>query len=51
MPDPDLEIRRGSDHPDPYIKGGGGQVSKKFFSTLRALVWSKNKGGPGSATE
>ena len=24
--------------------GGGGAVSKKIFSTLRALFWSKNKG-------
>ena len=34
MPDPDLEIRRGSDHPDPYIKGGGGAgLQKIFFNT------------------
>ena len=25
---------------------GGGAVSKKFFSDVRASVWSKNKGGP-----
>ena len=27
--------------------GGGGTVLKKFFSALRALVWSKSKGGAG----
>ena len=26
-------------------KGGGGAVPPKFFSALRAPVWSKNKGG------
>ena len=43
--------------PDFQIKGGGGeggssrpwdkgkQFPKKFFSALRASVWSKNKGG------
>ena len=30
-------------HPDPEITGG--LASKKFFSTLRALFSSKNKGG------
>ena len=30
MPDPDLEVRRGPGHPDPYDKGGGSQ--KNFFS-------------------
>ena len=25
--------------------GGGGTVSKNFFSELQASVWSKNKGG------
>ena len=44
--DPDLQIKgreggRGGSHPDPEINGGG--VSKKFFSVLRASVWSKNK--------
>ena len=38
MPDPDLEIR-----------GGGGYLGHglppKFFSALRASVWSKNEGG------
>ena len=24
VPDPDLEIRSGGGHPDPYIRGGGG---------------------------
>ena len=43
----------GPGHPDPEIKGGG--LKKIFFSTLRASVWSKNKGGglgpsPGSTT-
>ena len=43
VPDPDLEISWG---------GGGVVVSKKYFSTLWASVWSKNKGSPGgSATE
>ena len=36
MLDPDLEIR-----------GGGGVVSKKDFSSLWASVWTKNKGGGG----
>ena len=42
---------------DPEIRGGGGGVLKKIVSSLRASVWSKNKGGlgplgpsPGSAT-
>ena len=30
-------------HSDPEI---GGPVSKNMFSTLRASVWCKNKGGP-----
>ena len=39
----------------PLDKGGGGRSLKKLFSTLRPLVWSKNKGGgpgpsPGSAS-
>ena len=42
--DPDLQIRMGGGHPDPEIRGS----SKKFFSALRASVWSKNRGGPGS---
>ena len=46
VPDPDLEIREGGGggHPDPEIVG---TPSPKFFSALRASVWSKNKGdGP-----
>ena len=32
----------------PWDKGGGGgAVTKKFFSALRATFWSKNKGEPG----
>ena len=39
--------------PDPYLEMGGGgggrwrraQSPKKFFSDLRASVWSKNKEG------
>ena len=27
--------------------GGGGKVSKKIFSAVRASVWSKNKGDAG----
>ena len=27
--------------------GGGGAVSKKLFSLLRASVWSEHKGGGG----
>ena len=45
--DPDLQIRvgRGGDgHPDPKIRGGG-RSQKKFFSSLWASVWSKNKEG------
>jgi len=45
--DPDLRIRWGGSHPDPKIRGRGGAVSKKLFSTLSASFWSKNKGGPG----
>ena len=29
--------------------GGGGAVSKKLFSLLRASVWSEHKGGWGGA--
>ena len=47
VPGPDLEIRGGDGHPDPYIRGEGRPVSKKNFSALRAPVWSKNKGGGG----
>ena len=37
----------GGDHPDPEIRRGG-RLLKKFFSAVRASVWSKNKGGvPG----
>ena len=44
VPDLDLEIWRGRGgvcgHTDPVIRGGGGlQI---IFSTLRALLWSKN---------
>ena len=42
--DPDLQIRGGAGHPDPEIRGAPGL--KKYFSALRASVWSKNKGGP-----
>ena len=40
--DTDLQIRRSGwgGHPDPEM-GGGGAVSKKHFSALRASVWSK----------
>ena len=34
-------------HPDPEIRGGGPGL-KKFFSALRASVWSKKKGRTGS---
>ena len=36
-------------HPDPEIKGGGGPVSKNFFSALRARpqFGLKISGGPG----
>ena len=45
---PDLQIREGDGHPDPEIRGGGGggRSQNKFFSALRASVWSKNMGGP-----
>ena len=42
MADPDLQMG-GWGHPDPEIRGGAGL--KKFFSGLRASVWSKNEGG------
>ena len=54
MADPDLQIREvggggggGEGHPDPEIRGAR---SIKKFSALWASSWSKNKGGPGSAT-
>ena len=40
--DLDLQMREGGGNPDPK---GGGPVSKKFFSTFWASVWSKYKGG------
>ena len=50
MADPDLQItwiRGGPGHLNPAIRGGGGggAVSKRFFSALQASVWSKNKDG------
>ena len=39
--DPHPEISKGG--------GGGGAVSKKFLSTRRPSVWSKNKGGGGGS--
>ena len=49
---PDLQIRGcgrgeggGGGHPDPEIRGA--PVSKKFFSALRASVWSKYMGWGG----
>jgi len=46
--DLDLQIKGGGrdGHPDREIRGGG-RSQKKFFSVLRASVWSKNKGGQG----
>ena len=47
----------GGGRPPPGKRGGGGGPPKKIFLPLRALFWSKNKGGrgcpapPGSATE
>ena len=32
---------------DKGAVGGGGAVSKKLFSLLRASVWSEHKGGGG----
>ena len=37
--------RVGGGHLDPEIRGARSQ--KKFFSALRASVWSKNKGARG----
>ena len=45
MPDPDLEIIWGGQSSRPLDKGGGCSPPK-FFSALRASVWSKNKRGP-----
>ena len=42
--DPDLQIKRGGDHPGPEIRGRDG-VQKNFFSALWTSVWSKNRGG------
>ena len=41
MPDQDLEIKGGGGVIQTLRKGGS---PKKFFSVLRASVWSKNKG-------
>ena len=41
-PDPDLEIRGGTGHPVPGIRGG--RSPKQFFSALKASVWSKIRG-------
>ena len=30
VPDPDLEIRSGGGHPDPYIRGGGAGTKNNF---------------------
>ena len=57
---PDPAIRGGGgSHPDPAIRGGGGGHPgriririrkgaglKKFFSALRASVWSQIRGSP-----
>ena len=48
MADPDLQISEGGGgggHLDPEIRGED-RSPKNFFSSLRATVWSKNKGGP-----
>ena len=37
----------GGGHPDPEIRGEGARSPKKFYSALRASVWSKNKGRSG----
>ena len=55
-PEPQIIGGGGGSHPDPEIRGC--PVSKKFFSTPRASIWFKNKGGtpgppgrsPGSTT-
>ena len=48
MADLDLEIRGGgggwSSRP---LDKGEGRSPKKYFSTLRASAWSRNKGGGG----
>ena len=54
--DPDLQIKgEGGRSSKPWDKGRGGWSQKKKISSLRALVFSKNKGAPGpppgSATE
>ena len=48
MADPDLQIKGvggRAGHPEPALKygAGGGEGLGKFFSALRASVWSKNK--------
>ena len=42
----DMEGGGGGGHTDPVIRGGGGGL-QIIFSTLRALLWSKNTGGQG----
>ena len=50
VPDPDLEIR-GRQSSRPLEKRGGGRSPKRFFSALRASVWSKNQGTAGSSLD
>ena len=48
--DTDLQIKGGGGRSSkPWDKGGGGWSQTNFFSALRALVSSKNKGAPGPA--
>ena len=43
--DAELQIRGGTAHPDPEIRGA--PSLRKIFPALWASVWSKNKGRPG----
>ena len=48
--EPSIYLSDGSRPLDKEAGGwGGGRSQNNFFSALRALVWSKNKGGGGRA--
>ena len=47
VPDPDFEIKGGGWSSRLLDKGRGDWSRKKIFPALRALVWSKNRGGRG----
>ena len=46
MADPELQIRSGAGHPDPEIRGGGGEGLKIFFWPFGPHFGLKIKEGP-----